>query len=566
MKTNLRDYQRGVVAKVIAALDRRKRTLLVAPTGSGKTVMFAEVVAHYAAEGLPVLVLAHRRELLTQAADKLAAAGVEASVYRGKGAPFEPRTVVVASVQTGAPPGFRARLVVVDEAHHAPAKSYRRAVAKHKGAVVLGVTATPWWQSTRHLDGEFKETVRAPGVRELTELGYLARVRMFTHPHTLRDLDLRGVATAGGDYAPRAVCDRVDRPALLGDIVEHWKAHAPGERTLAFAASVAHSLHIVARFVAAGVAAEHLDGDTPDAERKAILRRLETGETLVVSSYNVLTEGLDAPAVGCVILARPTKRLGVYRQCVGRGMRRAEGKDSVVVLDHAGSCLAFGLPDEEVDIADPKRTGGGKPPVRRCPSCGLCVHPSLMSCPECTAALRHEVPTEEPTGTLVEVACAAGAITVTYDGKTMTVQEWATFLGIKEGTLRARLGRGMPLELALRSLHRAARVTPGVAPRSIAATARKLGINPATLVKRLEKGMPLKKALSSGKLNERKVRYLGKTTTPTALAREHGINLITLCSRLRNGWSVKKAVETPVDRAKASSKKGHAAARAGAMP
>lgn len=113
-------------------------------------------------------------------------------------------------------------------------------------------------------------------IRDLTAAGHLARVRMFTHPHTLAGLDLRGVKSAAGDYAVGAVSERVNRPALLGDMVEHWKTHARGARTIAFAASVEHSRSIVARFLAAGVAAEHLDGTTPAADRKAMIERLKS--------------------------------------------------------------------------------------------------------------------------------------------------------------------------------------------------------------------------------------------------------------------------------------------------
>lgn len=439
MKTTLRDYQRSAAARLIAELDRSASALLVAPTGSGKTVMFAAVAARYVKRGLRVLVIAHRRELLKQAHDKLAAAGVRSHVHRGRKGAIPPRArVVVASAQTlgGAPPpGFAPDLVIVDEAHHQPSASFSAIVAACPGARVLGATATPWWQSEKPLDEHFAATVRAPSIRELTAAGYLARVRMFTHPHTLRDLDLRNVKTAAGDYTVAGVSERVNRPTLLGDMVEHWKTHARGARTLAFAASVEHSRSIAARFVAAGIAAEHVDGATPDAERAAVLARLESGETLVVSNYNVLSEGFDAPAVGCVILARPTKRVGVYLQCVGRGMRVGGGFDDVVILDHAGACLMHGLPEDDHEpTAKEEREGAGRVPVRRCPSCGLCVHPLVRECPDCSATMRCAAPTEEPKGALVEVlrGSEAQAIVLPFAGNMLTAAEVSRLTGISK--------------------------------------------------------------------------------------------------------------------------------------
>lgn len=450
MSMELRDYQASAVKEALASLARGGSVLLIAPTGSGKTVMFAAVVARYVARRRRVLVVAHRRELLTQAHDKLAAAGVASHVHRARKAPI-PRgaRVVVASVQTlgGAlPPGFAPALVVVDEAHHLPADSFRAVVDAAAGAHVLGATATPWWQSEKPLDEHFGAVVRAPAIRDLTAAGHLARVRMFTHPHTLRDLDLRGVRTEAGDYAVGAVSERVDRPALLGDMVEHWKTHARGARTLAFAASVEHSRHIVARFLAAGVAADHLDGKTPDDERRAILARLESGATRVVSNYNVLSEGFDAPAVGCVILARPTRRVGVYLQCVGRGMRPGGEFPDVVVLDHAGLCLAFGLPDEERDIVEPQRRGNGKPPVRRCPSCGLWVPVAAMECSECSERMRSSAPTEEPQGALVEVMCGLPQEMRMFRGELRTAGEVSSATGVPCGVVRGWFDKRLDID------------------------------------------------------------------------------------------------------------------------
>ena len=127
----------------------------------------------------------------------------------------------------------------------------------------------------------------------------------------------------------------MDRPKLVGDIVTHWHKYGERRKTVAFAVNVAHSIHIRDEFIKSGVRAEHIDGSTPKPERDATLARLASGEIELVTNCMVLTEGWDMPEVGCCILARPTKKMGLYRQMIGRVLRPAEGKTDAIVLDHS---------------------------------------------------------------------------------------------------------------------------------------------------------------------------------------------------------------------------------------
>jgi DNA repair protein RadD len=136
---------------------------------------------------------------------------------------------------------------------------------------------------------------------------------------------------------------------LVGDIVEHWLKHAEHRRTVVFAVDVAHSVHITDELLKSGVKAEHVDANTPQADRDAILARLASGETEVVSNCMILTEGFDLPDIGCIVLARPTRSLGLYRQMVGRGLRPAEGKNDVIILDHSGGVHRHGRPDDHIE-------------------------------------------------------------------------------------------------------------------------------------------------------------------------------------------------------------------------
>ena len=126
-------------------------------------------------------------------------------------------------------------------------------------------------------------------------------------------------------------------PKLVGDIVTHWHKFGERRKTVAFAVNVAHCVHIRDEFIRSGVRCEHIDGGTPKAERDASLARLATGEIEVVTNCMVLTEGWDMPEVGCCILARPTKKMGLYRQMIGRVLRPADGKTDAIVLDHSGA-------------------------------------------------------------------------------------------------------------------------------------------------------------------------------------------------------------------------------------
>jgi superfamily II DNA or RNA helicase len=176
---------------------------------------------------------------------------------------------------------------------------------------------------------------------------------------------------------------------LVGDVVADWLKHGERRRTVAFAVDVAHSVHIRNAFLEFDVRAEHLDGSTPKTERDAILARLRSGETEIVTNCAVLTEGWDMPAVGCLILARPTKQLGLFRQMVGRVLRPAEGKTDAIILDHSGAVYRHGLPEDHVEWTldvdrraenptQARRERGEEPKLRECPSCK-----TVMAAPPC---------------------------------------------------------------------------------------------------------------------------------------------------------------------------------------
>ncbi len=388
----LRPYQIQAIERVhehVAAGARR--LVVVLATGGGKTTIAVEIILDAIARGQSVLFLAHRRELISQTYRRLVQMGVpehDVGVLMGNDPRRRPGAKVqVASVDTlrnRAKP--KADIVFIDECHRALARSYQEIAACYSDAVHLGLTATPYRADGRGLGDAYQELVVVASPSRLIAEGYLVEPSVFTVPREHLP-DLSSVHTRAGDYEGRELEDAVNRKSLVGNIVEHWLELARGKRTVAFAVSVEHSKNIAARFVEAGIPAEHLDGTTPAAERDAILARLERGETQVVANCNVLCEGWDQPSVKCAILARPTKSTGLYLQQAGR-ILRPWNDERAIILDHAGCAVEHGLPqdDREFSLDGRKKSGRRGPveaPTKVCASCCAVVAVACRTCREC---------------------------------------------------------------------------------------------------------------------------------------------------------------------------------------
>ena len=364
--TNLRPYQLDIIDQFDTCVASGIRSvIIVAPTGSGKTVIGSEIVRRAVADGKRVLFLAHRREIVMQTAAKLKDNGIEHGIIMAGEftSPLDP--VQVAAIQTlharavrrnkiSLPP---ADVLVADECHHAPAQTWKKIVEAYPDAILLGLTATPCRGDGRGLGGLFDKIIECPQVPELIRQGHLVGTR--TYAPTLPDL--KGIKVQAGDYVEKQLAARMDQPKLVGDIVTHWHRFGEGRQTVAFATGVQHSVHIRDEFIKSGVTCEHLDGSTAKDERDARLARLKSGETKIVTNCMVLTEGWDMPEVGCCVLARPTKKIGLYRQMIGRVLRPAAGKSDAIIIDHAGACFAHGFAEDPIEwTLDPDRPARNK--------------------------------------------------------------------------------------------------------------------------------------------------------------------------------------------------------------
>jgi ATP-dependent helicase IRC3 len=297
-------------------------------------------------------VLVHRDELIWQAADKLRviAPGLALGIVKAARDEVD-APCVLASVQTLSrearlarlPGGFRT--VIVDEAHHGVAETYRRILAAvgafdPDGPVTVGVTATPRRGDQVGLEAVFQAIVYQRSILEMILAGYLADVRGVQVG--LR-VDFRRLHTRAGDFLEGELEDLL----LEADAPEHlchaYREHALGRKALLFTPTVRMAMLMAAALRAAGVSADMVCGETPPADRRAILQRLRSGETRVVCNCAVLTEGFDEPSVDCIVLMRPTKSPTLYAQMVGRGTRLYPGKADCLVLDLGGATARHDL-------------------------------------------------------------------------------------------------------------------------------------------------------------------------------------------------------------------------------
>src|SRR6266699_3759444 len=338
-----RPYQYEAVAALLTAAARGvQRPLLVPPTGTGKTIIFALLVQR---RGGRALILAHRDELIQQAVDKLYLVDptLPLGIVQAERDELTAPTVV-ASVQTLSRRPRLARLVpdfrtiVIDEAHHAPAPSYRRILEycqawRPDGPLVVGVTATPARGDRQSLRQVFDGIVYQKTLVEMMQAGYLVDLRAM---QVVLQADFDALRTQHGDFIEAELETLLLAANAPAQVLAAFQAHAADRKALLFTPTVATAYAMAATFCAAGIAAEALDATTPIATRRAILQRLHTGATRGVANCAVLTEGFDEPSVDCIIVARPTQSLPLYQQMLGRGTRTYPGKTDCLILDVVG--------------------------------------------------------------------------------------------------------------------------------------------------------------------------------------------------------------------------------------
>lgn len=402
-------HQQDTINQTREALRSHNSVLIQAPTGSGKTVLSADMLGRASHKNKRSFFICHRAELIDQTSKTFDDVGIPHGFIASglKPDPWQP--VQICSIDTlknrldsVVPPDF----CVWDEAHHVAANGWAKVHEKYSHAKHVGLTATPQRLDGKGLGDWFSHMVKGPSVSWLIDNGYLSQYKVFAPSMP----DLTGIHKRMGDYVNSELTELMDNNVITGNAISHYKRLANGKRAIAFCVSIKHSLHVTEQFVQSGIKAVHIDGTTAKAERKEYFRLFRAGQIDIICNVDIAGEGVDVPAIEAAILLRPTQSLALYLQQVGRSLRVIKGKDHAIILDHAGNTMRHGLLDEDRDwtLEDRDRKGKGKNEgqeinARQCPEC-FCVHEPSPLCPECgyKYTFKEKMP-EEKEGELEEI-------------------------------------------------------------------------------------------------------------------------------------------------------------------
>jgi len=343
MMLNLRSYQNDALNSVVKSFNNKiHKQVVVFPTGAGKTVLFIAITQHFQQK---TLILAHRDELITQAYEKfkIFAPETDIAIFQGNQHSLD-NQVIISSIQTCnkriqklKKENFK--LLIIDEAHHAPSASYERIITElgfmyDSSKLLIGVTATPMRRDKKSMSSVFQEIVHSVGIDEFIKAKHLSPI---VARRILTNFKIDGVKTSMGDFAIGELSQAINIPQRNAFVVNKWKEHAVDRKTIVFCANVQHCQDVAAEFNKHNIKAAAVWGDMNTALRKQTIHDFKIGKITVITSCGILTEGFDEPSVACVIMARPTKSSGLYTQMIGRGLRIDDSPNSTktncMVLD-----------------------------------------------------------------------------------------------------------------------------------------------------------------------------------------------------------------------------------------
>ena len=342
---SLRPYQHTLREDIRAAFAAGHRQVLaVSPTGSGKSLLFIDMAIRAINAGRRVCIMLPRVELVHQVCKALG--DFPHGVIRSGVTPIRHLPLQIASVQSllRRTHLYEFDFLIVDETHHATSNTFMQILQAYPAAHVLGVTATPCRTDGRGLrDAGFTALVQGPTVRWLTDAGYLSPARVYAPG----GLDVSGVKR-GTEFNRGELEEVTDRPVITGNAIEHYRRYADRQPAIAFCVSVAHAEHVALGFREAGYSAAAIDGKKTDSERARLIGALASGALHVLTSCDLISEGVDVPVVSAGIMLRPTQSRALWMQQMGRCLRSAPGKTHATILDHAGNSRRLGcLPDTE---------------------------------------------------------------------------------------------------------------------------------------------------------------------------------------------------------------------------
>jgi DNA repair protein RadD len=455
LRKELRPHQDRALEMLDEALaSGRKRPLIQAPTGMGKTLLAARIIERALERGQRALFLAPAISLIDQTIAAFEAEGIrDIGAMQGR----HPRTNRAARVQISTIQTLARRskpddvgVVIVDEAHQVHESLVKlRGGPRWRDIPFIGLTATPW---TKGLGKHYDHLIIASTTAELIGSGYLSPFVVFAPPSAT--FDLSRVRVRAGEYVDADLSAAVDTPKLVGDVIETWRKRGEDRPTLCYGVDRAHAKHLCERFNEVGVRSEYIDCFTDREEREVIFDRFRSGDTKVICNITTLTTGIDLD-VRCIIDAHPTRSEMRYVQTIGRGLRLAPGKDRLIVLDHAGNSLRLGLVTdihhEHLDDGTPNSRSAEAsektvPLPRLCENCSAVIPRAAMACGQCGTPVRSKSGVVAAEGELVEFGSnAAAGSAATYTEKLRFMSE---LKGLADETNAQRKRMGKPLYAA----------------------------------------------------------------------------------------------------------------------
>lgn len=368
----LRDYQRELISRTMDAYRSGKYApCVVLPCGGGKSVIEAEIARRFTQRERTVLFLVHRRELCAQIEETFSAYGVDMAYCK------------VMMVQTMArrlknaePPA----LIMTDENHHSLAATYKRIYDAFPETRRLGVTATP-----ARLDGSGLGDVNDVLIEGVTAKWLIDNSYLSPYDYYAPNITMPKFRIRHGDFDVKQIGDYFlsNVRKIYGDVLRHYKRLADGKQAVCYLPTVESSRETARLFIESGIPAAHIDGTTPDGERRAVIEGFRRGDIRILCNVDIISEGFDVPDCECVILLRPTKSLTLFIQQSMRCMRYKEGKRAIII-DHVNNVARHGFPDADREWSlEGKKKKEGEAPVKTCPECFACIPLSSAECPHC---------------------------------------------------------------------------------------------------------------------------------------------------------------------------------------
>lgn len=358
--TSLRPYQEKAKKEIFESWDEVDNVMFQMPTGTGKTRLFTSIIRDIndysikRREPVKILIIAHRDELIEQIDESLNRYRVPHNVIAGGRKKDYRYPVSVASIQTitnrynlADAKKLNVQFVIIDEAHHALAKTYKKLWDLYPGSKKLGVTATPWRMSHESFTDLFDKLVLSMPIKDFIKQGYLSSYKYFSLKSdsdiqsTIDELDFDKY----GDYKESSMEEKMDIGSIRAQLLKSYQSLAEGKKGIIYAINIAHAKHLCREYEEAGYKTVCIDSNTDTSERKDLVEKFRKGKIDIIVNVDIFSEGFDCPDIEFIQLARPTRSLVKYLQQVGRGLRPTSNKEHCIILDNVGMYSRFGLPD-----------------------------------------------------------------------------------------------------------------------------------------------------------------------------------------------------------------------------